>query len=220
MNSHVQRRGPDPAPRRWRYGRSLLGLSVARIFGQTALVGEPVAADLIPEAPDLVVVGCLDARLQLEQELGALDDLPWRVGRWVLGGKSAVPSVLDFETKLVARMTKLAEQHPRWGYRMVHGLLVEEGWPVNKKRIERLWRQEGLQVPPQRLKSQWAESNQGGREQCVDAAGAATEPCVVLRLRLSADRRRPGRCGSLNVLDEHTRGRWEAMSLAASGRRR
>jgi putative transposase len=31
--------------------------------------------------------------------------------------------------------------------RMVHGLLVEEGWPVNKKRIERLWRQEGLQVP-------------------------------------------------------------------------
>lgn len=33
---------------------------------------------------------------------------------------------VDFETKLVARMTKLAEQHPRWGYRMVHGLLVEE----------------------------------------------------------------------------------------------
>ena len=45
----------------------------------------------------------------------------------------------DFEDKLVARMTVLAEQHPRWGYRMVHGLLVEEGWPVNKKRIERLW---------------------------------------------------------------------------------
>lgn len=42
---------------------------------------------------------------------------------------------VDFEVKLVARMTALAEQHPRWGYRMVHGLLVEEGWAVNKKRM-------------------------------------------------------------------------------------
>jgi transposase InsO family protein len=62
----------------------------------------------------------------------------------------------DFEDKLVARMTALAEQHPRWGYRPIHNLLVEQGWAVNKKRIERLWRQEGLQVPPQRLKSRGA----------------------------------------------------------------
>jgi putative transposase len=47
----------------------------------------------------------------------------------------------------------LAEANPRWGYRMVHALLVEEGWPVNKKRIERLWRQEGLQLPPVRSKA-------------------------------------------------------------------
>jgi transposase InsO family protein len=57
------------------------------------------------------------------------------------------PAPVDFERKLVARMTKFAERHPRWGYRIVHALLVEEGWPVNKKRIQRLWRQEGLQVP-------------------------------------------------------------------------
>jgi putative transposase len=59
----------------------------------------------------------------------------------------------NFEAKLVARMTALAEQQPRWGYRPIHNLLVEEGWSVNKKRIERLWRAEGLQVPPQRLKA-------------------------------------------------------------------
>jgi putative transposase len=59
-----------------------------------------------------------------------------------------VPTPEDFEVKLVARMTVLAEQNPKWGYRMIHGLLVAEGWPVNKKRIERLWRQEGLQLPP------------------------------------------------------------------------
>jgi putative transposase len=64
-----------------------------------------------------------------------------------------VAAPADFERKLVIRMTRLAERHPRWGYRMVHALLVEEGWPVNKKRIERLWRQEGLQVPPGQLKA-------------------------------------------------------------------
>jgi transposase InsO family protein len=59
----------------------------------------------------------------------------------------------DFELKLVARMIALAEEHPKWGYRMIHGLLVEEGWPVNKKRIERLWRLERLQLPPRRPKT-------------------------------------------------------------------
>ena len=35
-------------------------------------------------------------------------------------------------------MTALAEQHPRWGYRMIKNLLVEEGGPVNVKRVHRL----------------------------------------------------------------------------------
>ena len=36
---------------------------------------------------------------------------------------------------------------------MICGLLVAEGWPVSKKRIERLWRREGLQVPPMKAKT-------------------------------------------------------------------
>ena len=63
------------------------------------------------------------------------------------------PSPSDFEEKLVVRMTELADEHPKWGYRMICGLLVAEGWPVNKKRIERLWRREGLQVPPMKAKT-------------------------------------------------------------------
>jgi len=59
----------------------------------------------------------------------------------------------NFEEKLVARMVELADEHPKWGYRMICGLLVAEGWPVNKKRIERLWRREGLQVPPAKAKN-------------------------------------------------------------------
>ena len=63
------------------------------------------------------------------------------------------PTPSDFEDKLVIRVIELADEHPKWGYRMIYGLLVEEGWPVNRKRIERLWRREGLQVPPMKGKS-------------------------------------------------------------------
>ena len=76
-------------------------------------------------------------------------------------------------------MTELAEQHPRWGYRMVHGLLVEEGWAVNRKRIERLWRQEGLQVPPSRLKSSGQKAI-GEQATALEAASALPQPRLVL----------------------------------------
>ena len=49
-------------------------------------------------------------------------------------------------------MNPLAESHPRWGYRQIHALLVTDNWKVNAKRIERLWRQEGLRVPPAKSK--------------------------------------------------------------------
>lgn len=42
---------------------------------------------------------------------------------------------------------KLAEQYRRYGYREIEGLLRNEGKIVNHKRIELIWRQEGLQVP-------------------------------------------------------------------------
>lgn len=64
-----------------------------------------------------------------------------------------VPTPSDFEEKLVARMVELADEHPKWGYRMICGLLVAEGWGVDKKRIECLWRREGLQVPPMKAKN-------------------------------------------------------------------
>ncbi|MCA1705368.1 MAG: IS3 family transposase [Actinobacteria bacterium] len=39
-------------------------------------------------------------------------------------------------------------RHPRWGWKMAHRLLVREGWKINRKRVRRLWRQEGLRRPP------------------------------------------------------------------------
>jgi putative transposase len=55
-------------------------------------------------------------------------------------------SVREPQTALVARIHILAAERPRWGYRWIHRLLVREGWPVNRKRVQRLYRAEGLAV--------------------------------------------------------------------------
>jgi putative transposase len=57
------------------------------------------------------------------------------------------------EQPLVAAIRRLAGRHPRWGYRRVHALLEREGWPVNLKRVHRLWRELGLCRPVRRRKS-------------------------------------------------------------------
>lgn len=51
------------------------------------------------------------------------------------------------EGRLVQRMLSLVGRHPRYGYRRITALLRREGWVVNRKRVFRLWRREGLKVP-------------------------------------------------------------------------
>jgi HTH-like domain len=41
----------------------------------------------------------------------------------------------------------LARRYGRYGYRRITALLRRSGWAVNKKRVERIWRREGLKVP-------------------------------------------------------------------------
>src|SRR5690606_21731558 len=62
------------------------------------------------------------------------------------------PSRKDEEKRLVERMLELVRAHPRRGYRMIWSMLVAEGWKVNRKRIYRLWRREGLRVPKKKHK--------------------------------------------------------------------
>ena len=59
---------------------------------------------------------------------------------------------VDDEEPLVARMVELASQFGRYGYRRITGLLWLDGWQVNHKRVERLWRREGLKVPKKQPK--------------------------------------------------------------------
>jgi putative transposase len=56
------------------------------------------------------------------------------------------------EKRLIAEMLAIVAEHPRWGYRMVWAMLRQSGWRVNRKRIYRLWVQEGLKVPQKQRK--------------------------------------------------------------------
>ena len=58
----------------------------------------------------------------------------------------------DDEMRLVERIIALASQYGRYGYRRITALLQNEGWRVNHKRVERIWRQEGLKVPKKQPK--------------------------------------------------------------------
>jgi transposase InsO family protein len=66
------------------------------------------------------------------------------------------------EAELVKQMLERVKQHPRYGYRRIGALLRAEGFKVNRKRVYRLWRQEGLKVPvKQRKKRRLGNSANG-----------------------------------------------------------
>jgi len=53
----------------------------------------------------------------------------------------------DEERRIRKRLHELARKHPGSGYRRMTRLLKREGMPINKKRVQRLWREEGLRNP-------------------------------------------------------------------------
>lgn len=55
------------------------------------------------------------------------------------------------DAAVVERPTSLSTENPRYGYRRVWALLRREGWAVNKKRVQRLWREAGLKVPAKKV---------------------------------------------------------------------
>ena len=60
--------------------------------------------------------------------------------------------IADYEDALTSRIVALASQYGRYGYRRVTAMLRTEGWQVNHKRVERIWRKEGLTCAPHGVK--------------------------------------------------------------------
>jgi putative transposase len=63
-----------------------------------------------------------------------------------------IPGIGGEENRLTARIVELATKYGRYGYRRITALLRSESWRVNHKRVERIWRREGLKVPKKQPK--------------------------------------------------------------------
>lgn len=84
-----------------------------------------------------------------------------------------------YEDWLRRRLREMADEEPSYGYRFQWALLFREGHHINVKRIERLWREEGLSLP-RRRKRRRAVGPKGE----VKLEATLQEPGVGLRFRL------------------------------------
>ena len=119
------------------------------------------------------------------------------------------PTVAGDDQALRARLREIAAERPRWGYRRAHTLLREDGWTVNRKRVQRIWREEGLKVPPRRRKRQRL-----GDSTVPAGRLRAERPGQVWAIDFQFDQAFNGRAIKLlNIVDEFTR---EALAMQAA----
>ena len=105
------------------------------------------------------------------------------------------------EKRLVADITSLATKYGRYGYRRITALLSREGWKVNHKRVERIWRQEGLKVPQKQPKRSRLWLNDGS---CIRLKPEHKDH--VWSYDFVTARTSDGRAfRMLNIIDEYTR---------------
>jgi putative transposase len=105
------------------------------------------------------------------------------------------------EDALTTAIVELATEYGRYGYKRVTGLLREAGWGVNKKRVERIWRREGLKVPARQPKRGRLWMNDGT---CMRLRPGY--PNHVWAYDFVADRTHEGKAfRMLTVIDEYTR---------------
>lgn len=109
--------------------------------------------------------------------------------------------ISEDEELLTSRIIELASQYGRYGYRRVTALLRNEGWRVNHKCVERIWRREGLKVPQKQPKR--------GRLWLADGSVVRLRPLFpdhVWSYDFMMDRTHNGvPLRILNVIDEYTR---------------
>ncbi|WP_157554147.1 IS3 family transposase [Micrococcus sp. CH3] len=107
-------------------------------------------------------------------------------------------TVADPDRALREWLRAWAKDHPRYGYRRAYHDARAEGWVVNHKKIQRLWRDEGLRVP------QWRRRKRVGSS-TVDAP-TADAPNVVWAVDFQFDADEHGRPSKIcSIVDEHTR---------------
>ena len=129
-------------------------------------------------------------------------------------GRSSIrylPQPRSDEEPLRADIIRLAAQYGRYGYRMITGLLGQEGWQVSRSRVERIWKQEGLKVPQKQPKR--------SRLWLADGSCIRLRPLYrnhVWSWDFVMDRTDDGRAiKMLTLIDEHTK---EALAICPARR--
>lgn len=107
----------------------------------------------------------------------------------------------DADAVLRSLLREISGARPRWGYRRAHVRLAELGHHVNRKRVQRLWREEGLRVPARRRKRQRL-----GESTVPADRLRARRPGHVWAIDFQFDQTADGRVLKLlNIVDEFTR---------------
>ena len=88
----------------------------------------------------------------MQQKVGASERRVCKVIGQPRSSQRYVGCVASRDGVLVGRMITLCRENPRYGYRRIWALLRGEGWQVNKKRVHRLWKEQGLRVPAKQRK--------------------------------------------------------------------
>jgi transposase InsO family protein len=109
------------------------------------------------------------------------------------------PHARDDEAETVALIRGYAHEQPMYGYRIIAAMLKHDGYQINRKRVYRIWRQEGLQLPRRKaVKRRHGESTGRLRR--------ASQPNEVWTYDFLEGRtERGGKLRMLTVLDEYTR---------------
>jgi transposase InsO family protein len=115
------------------------------------------------------------------------------------------------EAALTEAIVALAAEYGRYGYRRITAMLRADGWRVNAKRVQRIWRREGLRVPRRQPKR--------GRLWLNDGSCLRLRPCWpghVWAYDFVQDRTSDGRpFRMLTVIDEYTR---ECLAIVVARR--
>ncbi len=146
-------------------------------------------------------------------ELGVSERRACRVLRQQRSTQRKVRRSPDDEAALTTDIVALATRYGRYGYRRITALLRQSGWRVNHKRVERIWRREGLKVPMKQPKKGRLWLNDGS---CIRLR--SEYPNHVWSYDFVEDRTHDGRkYRMLNILDEFSR---ECLSIRVNRRLR
>ena len=111
------------------------------------------------------------------------------------------PTPAADDEALRGALRAFSAKRPRWGYRQAHTHLRQQGWEINRKRVQRVWREEGLRVPQRTRKRRRLGDSTAAKERL-----RAERPGHVWAFDFQFDQTADGKALKLlNVVDEFTR---------------